>query len=286
MQNCNVSPGTMTEDSPLTCERYPYYLYNESTEGSNPRGRRANELLSAMDRLTTEQAVSVANDTYVHGEQPWRAALLEAYERDEASWPQLGEGVEILREWDGRADKDSVGMTLFHAWWLAMDGPGLRPAQDLVEEGCELAPAVGNALLGALDRAVRRLEGQHGGLQVCWGRVYRARRGEESWPVSGVAGETGLVTLRAVVGGEPDEEGVSYIEAGQSCTMVVLLEEGDVRSYSVVPYGQSEDPSSPHYTDQGRLLFSDERLKDTWFARHRLEGHVESRLILDIEARG
>jgi acyl-homoserine-lactone acylase len=281
MQNCNISPGTMTEDSPLTAERYPYYLYNARTDGSNPRGRRANELLSSMDRLTTEQAVSVANDTCVYGEWPWRAALVKGYERHGASWPQLAEGVQLLRGWDGRADKDSLGMTLFRAWWLEVDGSGLCSRHDLVQGDAELAPSVEQALLAALDRAIQQLRQQHGRLQVPWGDVYRARRGEESWPVSGVAGEAGLVTLRAVGGGEPDEEGVSYIESGQSCTTVVILEEGDVRSYSVVPYGQSEDPGSPHYTDQGRLLFSQEKLKDTWFARHRLDGHVESRLILD-----
>ena len=45
----------------------------------------------------------------------------------------------------------------------------------------------------------------------------------------------------------------------------------------IVPYGQSEDPGSPHYIDQGRLLFAEENLKDTWFSRERVEGHVESR---------
>ncbi len=33
--------GTMTENSPLTADRYPHYLYMDVTDGSNPRGRRA-----------------------------------------------------------------------------------------------------------------------------------------------------------------------------------------------------------------------------------------------------
>ena len=57
----------------------------------------------------------------------------------------------------------------------------------------------------------------------------------------------------------------------------------DVRSYGVVPYGESEDPSSPHYTDQGRLLFSDGKLKDTWFSRQRLQGYIESHQSLTAE---
>ena len=93
---------------------------------------------------------------------------------------------------------------------------------------------------------------------------------------------TGLVTLRAVHSEGPGEDGISYIDSGQSCTTVVMLKEGDVRSYSVVPYGQSEDPDSPHYTDQGRLLFQERKLKDSWFQRERLDGHVESRQTLTV----
>jgi acyl-homoserine lactone acylase PvdQ len=49
-----------------------------------------------------------------------------------------------------------------------------------------------------------------------------------------------------------------------------------------VPYGQSEDPGSPHYTDQGRHLFCQGKLKDTWFSQERLEGHGESRQVLQV----
>jgi acyl-homoserine-lactone acylase len=288
MQNCNISPGTMTEDSPMTADRYPYYLYMDATDGSNPRGRRANELLAAAEQMTLEDAISIANDTYVHGEAPWRAALLASYEakKDAVSSPPVREAIEILRAWNGHADKGSAGMTLFRAWWLA-----LQPKRDQVPEAeikqeKSLPKEAQAALLEALVEVSQQLEAQFGRLDVPWGEVYRAKRGDRSWPVSGVAGEAGLVTLRAIHGGEPDADGVSYIESGQSCTTVVMLKKGDVRSYSVVPYGQSEDPGSAHYTDQGRLLFCEGKLKDSWFSRERLEGHVESRQTLTVTWEG
>lgn len=102
------------------------------------------------------------------------------------------------------------------------------------------------------------------------------------WPVSGISGRDGLISLRAVGAAEADGEGIRYARGGPACTTVVMLRAGDVRSYSAVPYGQSEDPASPHYTDQGRLLFSKGLLKDTWFSRERLQGHVESRHTLTV----
>jgi acyl-homoserine lactone acylase PvdQ len=282
MQNCNISPGTMTESSPLTADRYPYYLYMASTDGSNPRGRRANELLSTTARMTLEDAVAIANDTYVHGQEPWRAALLDSYGAQAEAHPHLGEAIEILCSWNGHADRESVGMTLFRAWWLALQPGRDRIPKEVIHGGEPLSKEVQETLLSALAEAVQRLTQRFSTIRVRWGDVYRARRGDASWPISGIAGQAGLVTLRAVNGGEPDPSGISYIESGQSCTTVVMLKKGDVRSYSAVPYGQSEDPASPHYTDQGRLLFSERKLKDTWFSRERLEGHIESRQALRV----
>jgi acyl-homoserine-lactone acylase len=284
MQNCNISPGTMTENSPLTADRYPAYVYLDDTGRSNPRGRRANELLAAAEHVTLEEAIAIATDTYLHGEAPWRAALLAAYEAGaaETNAPLLRQAIDILRAWDGHADKDTAGMTLFRAWWHAIEEKRADLPLEAIERGEALSEDVQETLIQGLDEVAQDLARRFGRLDVPWGRVYRARRGDQSWPVDGVAEWADLVTLRAVHGAEPDAEGVSYIESGQSCTTVVMLKRGDVRSYSAVPYGQSEDPDSPHYTDQGRLLGQERKLKDSWFRRKRLEGHVESEQTLTV----
>jgi acyl-homoserine lactone acylase PvdQ len=281
MQNCNISPGTMTDKSPLTADRYLPHLYLDHTERTNSRGKRANALLGAAERLTLENAVAIANDTYLDGERPWREALLAAYETHRASWAHLDDAAAILRAWDGHADKETVGMTLFSAWWQALEPKREQVPDPVPKESHPLSADAERALLSALDEACKALRDRFGRLDVPWGAVYRARRGDESWPVDGVATADGLVTLRAIGGAKP-VDGVSYIEAGQSCTTVVLLKAGDVRSHSVVPYGQSEDPASPHYSDQGRRLFSDRKLKDSWFSRERLLGHVESKEMLTV----
>jgi acyl-homoserine-lactone acylase len=283
MQNCNISPGTMTENSPMTADRYPAYLYLDETERSNPRGRRANERLAATEQMTLEDALSIANDTYVHGQAPWRAALLAAFgaRADESDEPLLREAVDILRAWDGHADQEGAGMALFRAWWLALE-PKRERLPLKIDQESTLSPEAQDILLDTLIQAAQQLKEQFGRLDIPWGEVYRARRGDQSWPVSGVADWTGLVTLRAIHGEGPGEDGISYIDSGQSCTTVVMLKEGNVRSYSVVPYGQSEDPDSPHFTDQGRLLFQERKLKDSWFQRERLEGHIESSQTLTV----
>lgn len=299
MQNCNISPGTMTENSPMTADLYPVHIYMDETDRTFWRGERANQLLAETEKMTLSDAIDFANDTYLRlsafGLSNLFKRLFTVYEANAAEYAHLSEAIDSLRSWDKEsyADHHSIGMTLFHGWLTA-----LVPRWDLlpwasIRRGGTLSAEEEKLLLTSLCEAVNRLKDQFGHIQVEWGQIYRAKRGDESWPVSGIAREAGLVTLRAVsVKGNategyasllpPDENEGRYIVFGQGCPTVVMLKKGDVRSYSAVPYGQSEDPNSPHYTDQGRLLFSKAELKDTWFSRSRLSGHISSRKTLTV----
>ncbi len=276
LQNCNVHPEKVTEPNPVRADRYPAYVLSDPTERiDNPRGQRASMLLASIPHMTLEDAVQVAHDAYVYGATPWLMALFAAWEAHGPTCPYLADSIGALRAWDCRADQDSFGMTLYWAWWRAIpDGDALA---DRIYGDERLPDDVQQGLLRAIDEAGAWLRQHFGTLHVPWGTVYRARRGEESWPVSGgVGGRWATVALRNVRG-YPDDSGIAYVDFGQSCTTIVMLKKGDVRSFSVVPYGQSDDPRSAHFADQGRELFSAGKLKDTWFARARLEGHVEAR---------
>ena len=54
-----------------------------------------------------------------------------------------------------------------------------------------------------------------------------------------------------------------------------------VRSFSSLALGQSNDPQSPHYSDQARLM-SERRLKPTYFNKEDLMKHVVSKKILKV----
>ena len=209
MQNCNISPGTMTDKSPLTADRYPAYVYLDETERSNPRGRQANARLAAAERMTLEEALSIANDTTLHGNAPWRAALFAAHEAraDPAGDALLQQAIDLLRAWDGRADKAGAGMTLYRAWWHALDEARDELPLEAIEGGEALPEDAQETLVAALAEAVQELQQRYGRIDVPWGEVHRARRGEQSWPVDGVAEWADLVTLRAVHGGQAGRKG-------------------------------------------------------------------------------
>jgi acyl-homoserine lactone acylase PvdQ len=132
-------------------------------------------------------------------------------------------------------------------------------------------------MVEALTRVVAWLIANHGSAEVPYGQVHRVRRGERSWPLSG--GESGGgQTLRAITANLDGK--VYYGSGGQCWTQVVQLRPGAVRSWSVTPFGQSDDPASPHYADQAAQLVSTGLLKPTWFDPAELADNMASTLVL------
>jgi acyl-homoserine lactone acylase PvdQ len=275
MQNCNVSPGTMFPASPLTAERYPRVIYNGRTDDSNSRGRRMLELLGGPEKLTLEAALRIAVDTHVDRAELWQAALSAAFEAGGARFPSLAPAVDLLSSWNRRIDGDSRAAPLFRLWMRACRaGPSAVPLAR-IEAGQPLDAAAQVALLEALQVAAQDLARAAGRIDVPWGELHRIGRGPGSWPVAGCRAD-GISTLRSVRYGSADAGGRSEARGGQICTTVVLLRPGGVESYSVTPFGQSDDPRSPHYADQAERLFSRGELKPTWYGRAALEKHIES----------
>jgi acyl-homoserine lactone acylase PvdQ len=108
-----------------------------------------------------------------------------------------------------------------------------------------------------------------------------------SWPIGGVKffpGGQEVTTLRAMLAGDPDSNGHRWVYAGQRQPVLSILSD-PIQSFSSAPYGQSDNPESPHYSDQARLV-SERRLKPTYFNKVDLMNHVSSKITLNVEDLG
>jgi acyl-homoserine lactone acylase PvdQ len=277
LQNCNIGPDTMARGLGLDPAAYPSYIYHERPGSSNSRGRRAVELLEAHPKLTVEEAMAIVMDTHADGCGQWQEALrqaLKTVELDENSGgaepAALRKAAATLLAWNGMMDQESTGATLYRGW---------RTYAEQRHLGLDSRP---EALVGALGQAVAWLVAQHGSGEVPYGQLHRLRRGGHSWPISG--GEPGGgSTLRAV--SSTLEDKIYYGHGGQNWTQLVQFRPGAVRSWSATPYGQSDDPASPHYADQAAKLYSPSRLKPTWFQAADLQGNIESTRVLAMKAK-
>jgi acyl-homoserine-lactone acylase len=273
MQNCNLGPDMMARGLGLDITKYPFHIRNTGPGVTNSRGRRAVEMFETHPKLTLEDAMAIVLDAHADRCESWLKALRAAADKEGLDQPrggadaaELRKAVETLLAWNGVMDKDSVGATLYRGWRQFTGDHKLGPD----------SPA--KALLAALGETVAWLKKNFGTAEVVYGEVNRIRRGGHSWPFSGGNAGGGDMTLRAMA--SKLEGKVFYGESGQNWTQLVQFKRGAVRSWSATPFGESDDPASPHYSDQAEKLFSPGKLKPTWFQPADLEGHVESAKVL------
>ncbi|MBC7238434.1 MAG: penicillin acylase family protein, partial [Chloroflexi bacterium] len=167
--------------------------------------------------------------------EEWKPRLISAYN---VLLHEIKEGKEILacainllREWDNRDELESKGSYLFGLWTEKFQA---------IEDKNEL-----NMLL-SLKSAAEETLNRFGKLAVRWGDVHIMRRGEIEYPTAG-AGFPPTESLHLATG-RLENDGKVVAEGGTSYLMLVELGE-KVRSWSLLPYGNSEDPESSHFSD-------------------------------------
>jgi len=272
MQNCNISPFAMMKNSPLVPEEYAAhpYLYNEGRKPPHQRAAMVLDLLDAAHDVTAEQAIRIALSPEVWHAVLWQERILKAAPDSEFA--------KMLAGWDWRSNADSRPALAFYLFKLSLDaGPkrAVEPPADLTDD----------LIRAALTKAEAQLKSDFPP-DATFGTLFRVGRqgSSRSWPVSGGSlTEVGMATPRAV---SFDKSGNQMLgHGGQTSTQIVILTKPP-QSYMVIPLGESDHPDSPHFDDQAEKLFSQSRVKSTYFLnRKELEKHVTQREELEFAER-
>jgi acyl-homoserine lactone acylase PvdQ len=258
LQNCNVAPDTMfagAADSALSASNYAPYLFNVAPGMTNSRGERATELLSRCTSASIDDLQAIATEEYWIGTERWLDVLRTALE-------QPADDLAILLAFDGVAAADSRGALIYSLWREAV-----VDLTDIVDGGEPLTADQQRTLVDAARRAVADAG------EATYGERFRIRRaGGRSWPGRAgffarhrdvVLNDDIVAPLRVMLFGPADGDGIRWEAGGGRSLRLTIL--GDrARSWSVVLYGQSGDPASPHYDDQ-IALYSERRMRDTRF---------------------
>jgi acyl-homoserine lactone acylase PvdQ len=304
MQNNNISPDEMFPGSPLTPDRYPDYIFNDTPGRSNSRSRRAVEVLAGALRFTVEDAVELALDEGWIDTGTWlnvlRRSLHAAPDRARALPPGARVLADRILRFDGQARADSKAALGFWYWRTTLLAQaGSAGSMAVLEAGRghdrPFPDSLARKVLTAVEGAFAVMEREHR-TDATLGDVFRiGRPGERSFPLGGVAlapddrrlceslASWNLLcvhTLRAFTGGRPDSLGRRYAEIGSRLLRLTIFT-NPIQSFTLHNFGQTSRKDSPHRDDQARLT-SERRLKPVLFEKTELMPHVTSELVLEV----
>jgi acyl-homoserine-lactone acylase len=289
MQNCNISPANMMVGSPLTADKYPKEIYNVSWDDHNPRSTRALQLLDADRSVTKEKAMAIVTDVKDVKSEMWQQVLRDALQvagAEHMKQPDFAAAVKAILDWDGRFLPESTATSVYKFWRLKC-GDALDLS--LLAKKKPLDEAANRKLLDLLAITITEMKQRYGKWNVVWGDIHKVGRGGKLFPAGGTDFDSGNKDANFSetlfdVKSKPDTDHPGHFVAnnGSMATILMFFYKGGIRSFTCTPWGESADPHSPHYMDQGEKLYSPRRMKPTWWSEAELLKHVESKTVLEI----
>ena len=261
LTNSNVSPDMMFSEPVLKPEDYPAdYAFVPGQTGT--RELRSIQLLQGDRVFSFEDAMVVVGDAFVVNTDKWGPVLREVMNVRWPARPDSGfrEYVDTLSAFDGNFVPESRG-ALYHAlvrYRLRAGDRGAAAAiESAVNTGQALTTAQGDVVARLVDSAwvdARKVP------RGTFGDVFRIGRGGVSEPARGltlgtIAGDrnTDFQSFWAALYTPPDSAGQRWSLGGTRHAFLVQLGKR-VRSVSIAVFGASDDPKSPHYSDQSHLV--------------------------------
>jgi len=282
IQNCNNPPWLSTANSGLSpLDPAPYYLISVqkpeiSQEDLNARGERLLKVLGQDKRFTLDEMKSLAYDTYVVPADVIVPLLAKAVKRrqTEIADPKIRQAVAILKSWDRRSASDSVSQTYLYFWAQAyrnlFSAVQLERFLSYSRYQINLDSAEEQDMaLRALGEAIERIQKCFGKTEVAWGEVNTVERGGR-FAIDG----TGVFDVLHPDDGPQQEDGRIHCDDGWG-HLLVVEESEPKKAWSLLPYGESENPASPHFNDMARL-HSQREMKPFWFTPQEILAHTES----------
>ncbi len=273
MQNTNSTPFlTTTDDVNPKRADYPKYI---GLHPDNWRARASRRLLSRPGKFSFEEWTAMAFDTYFYAADRDLAPLFFEHELLAAVDPpraaRLQPMIDSLRHWDRRGAPTSVP-ALWFTVYQTIAGPKTARADTTTWYR-----------IAALERVPVDLIRYFGKAEVALGEAIRLQRPSErdretysderpSLPLPSAEG--GQVGAIFSVGTATGKEGHRRYDVAGSAYVSVVEFGTTIRARSIIPFGESGDPKSPHFFDQAPL-FAQGRFKEAWFTMDDIKSHLE-----------
>lgn len=292
LQNCNSTPFTAAGSNSPKKENYATYL---APDGENFRGINAVRVLGKEKAYTLDKVIAAGYDTYLAAFEKLVPALVSAFEKNDHRadplFNQLIDAIKILKNWDLRCGENSVATTLAIEWAQKLSSKMAKAFAAEEFEGKDqvwrtekfAAIATSEELIDPLKETITDLQNRFGAWRVPWGEINRFQRissdinnhFDDALPSIPVAfGSAVWGMLPSYSSRVFDGTKKRYGYNGNSFVAAVEFDRKKLKARSLLAGGESGDPNSIHFFDQG-LMYSKGQFKDVLFYKEDVMKHVE-----------
>lgn len=180
-----------------------------------------------------------------------------------------GAACDVLREWDGHSDRDSVGTALFEMFVQRLPAKGIWKVPFDVNDPLNTPRALDASnpkVVEAMEKALAYLDQQGVPVDQPWGELQVA--GDRGAPPIGLGGGSAAAGNANALASRTPRQNDSYlvpVTYGSShIQSIAFLPGGGVSARTILTYGQSEDPTSPWSSDQTRMFGNEQWVRFPW----------------------
>ena len=239
--NANHSPfkSTSADENPNEkdySERMGYETYD------NNRSTRLIELIESYDKVSYDDFKDIKYDNSFPSKFSYNFMdinLIDEIELDTNH--ELFEIVNEIQNWNRKTDINSIGAGLYGVLYYHLIYNYADQIRKLTSED---KPVSKEIILSAVSDIKPYLIEHFGKVKITLGEFQKLVRGDKELPI------WGLPDVITAMSSRPYKDGKHKVFAGESYIgLVRFTDEGPVME-SIISFGNSDDPSSDHYTDQ------------------------------------
>ena len=230
------------------------------------RSQHSLSLINNDDVLTLEEVVERKHSMKMLLADQLKDDLLKAL-KAETTEEEMSKAISHLENWNNSVEAESRGGVLFEEWYVnyakSMDNEEMYATPWSFDNPMETPYGIANPekAVTAFKKAMKSLGEKYGSWDVTWGEVHRLRLGDLDLPVSG--GPGGLGCFRVLWFNE-DKDGKMKIRGGDGWQLAVEFSDPP-KAYSILAYGQSNNPETGHHTDQAEM-FANNKMKEVAYS--------------------
>jgi acyl-homoserine-lactone acylase len=229
------------------------------------RSQLALRLVTHQPKVSLDDVIRLKHDLRMLLAERLRNDLVAALRSADLT-VELRAAAALVERWDGTVSPESRGGELFETWfrfYMGQDSTNRGSFDERWARAFQVpwSPAEPTATprgianperaVAAFGQAVESMKTDFGRWDVAWGEVHRMRRGDLDLPVGGCDGQLGCFRVLQF---RPSADTLWVANRGDAWILAVEFGRNGPRAYSILAYGQSDDPASPQFADQAPLF--------------------------------